>query len=174
MGQLLSQSNRWLKLKSIPAYPLYVRRGCGVSPKMGKRYYRKKRHCIQTVKKLEIVSRSLCCDLFISDLSLFAFTSLTLAFQLFTRKLCLQISGLKMRSFTWNQFPIKNLPIDSLLTPIVESNCLNIDMCKLESSQKMKADSSRLIPPKLTENPGLLVVSLKISYFLALAINARQ
>jgi len=26
-----------------------------------------------------------------------------------------------MRNFTWNRFPIKNLLIDSLLTPIVES-----------------------------------------------------
>jgi len=31
-----------------------------------------------------------------------------------------------MRSFTWNRFPIKNLLIDSLLTPIVESTYLNI------------------------------------------------
>jgi len=30
-------------------------------------------------------------------------------------------SGLRMRNFTWNRFPIKNLLIDSLLTPIVES-----------------------------------------------------
>ena len=35
------------------------------------------------------------------------FTFVTLAFQLFTRKLCLQISGLRMRNFTWNRFPIK-------------------------------------------------------------------
>jgi len=26
-----------------------------------------------------------------------------------------------MRNFSWNRFPIKNLLIDSLLTPIVES-----------------------------------------------------
>jgi len=26
-----------------------------------------------------------------------------------------------MRNFTWNRFPIENLLIDSLLTPIVES-----------------------------------------------------
>ena len=38
-----------------------------------------------------------------------------------TRKLCLQISGLRMYNFMWNRFPIKNLLIDSLLTPIVES-----------------------------------------------------
>jgi len=36
--------------------------------------------------------------------------------------------------------PIKNLLIDSLLTPIVESIYLNRDMCKFESSQK---DESR-------------------------------
>ena len=41
-----------------------------------------------------------------------------------------------MRSFTWNRFPIKNLLIDSLLSPIVESTYLNRDMCKFESSQK--------------------------------------
>ena len=45
-----------------------------------------------------------------------------------------------MRNFTWNRFPIKNLLIDSLLTPIVESTYLNRDMCKFESSQK---DESR-------------------------------
>jgi len=43
----------------------------------------------------------------------------------FTRKLCFQFSGLRMRNFTWNRFPIKNLLINSLLTPIVESTYLN-------------------------------------------------
>jgi len=76
------------------------------------------------------------------------FSALTLAFQLFTRKVCLQFSGLRMRNFTWNRLPIKNVLIDSLLTPIVESTHLNIDMCMFESSQKDKsraqsADSSR-------------------------------
>jgi len=45
-----------------------------------------------------------------------------------------------MRNFTWNRFPIKNLLNDSLLTPIVGSTYLDIDMCKFESSQK---DESR-------------------------------
>jgi len=36
------------------------------------------------------------------------FSVVTLAFQLFTRKLCLHFSGLRMRNFTWNRFPIKN------------------------------------------------------------------
>jgi len=31
-----------------------------------------------------------------------------------------------MRNFSWNRFPIKNLLIDSLLTPIVESTYVNI------------------------------------------------
>jgi len=48
----------------------------------------------------------------------FVFSAPTLAFQFFTLKLCLQISGLRMRKFTWNRFPIKNSPIDSLLTPL--------------------------------------------------------
>jgi len=68
------------------------------------------------------------------------FSAVTLALQLFTRKLCLQISGLTMCNFMWNHFPIKNLLIDSLLTPVVESTYLNRDMCKIESSQK---DESR-------------------------------
>ena len=54
------------------------------------------------------------------------FSAVTSAFQLFTCKLCLQFSGLRMPNFTWNRFPIKNLLIDSLLTPIVESTYLNI------------------------------------------------
>jgi len=53
-------------------------------------------------------------------LSLFAFSALTLAFQLFTRMLCLQMSGLSSR------FPNTNLLIDPLLTPIVESTYLNV------------------------------------------------
>ena len=67
-------------------------------------------------------------------------SAVTSGFQLFTRKLCLQFSGLRMRNFTWNQFPIKNLLIDSLLTPIAESTYLNRDMCQFESPQK---DESR-------------------------------
>ena len=39
-----------------------------------------------------------------------------------------------MRSFTWNRFPIKNLLIDSLLTPIVESTYLNsLNVCEIRS-----------------------------------------
>ena len=56
------------------------------------------------------------------------FSAVTSAFQFFTRKLCLQFSGLRMRNFTWNRFPIKNLLIDSLLTPIVESTYFLIEM----------------------------------------------
>jgi len=36
-----------------------------------------------------------------------------------------------MRNFTWNRFPIKNLLIDSLLTPIVESTCSNRIYCNV-------------------------------------------
>ena len=57
-------------------------------------------------------------------------------------KLCIlsPYSNRRMRNFTWNRFPIKNLLIDSLLTPIVESTYLNRGMCTFESSQK---DESR-------------------------------
>jgi len=44
--------------------------------------------------------RSLCFDLFILVLSLFASSALSLAFPLFTRKHCLQFLGLRTRSGT--------------------------------------------------------------------------
>jgi len=76
----------------------------------------------QFVKLLRFMS--LCYEILIVVLSLF-FSAVTSAFQLFTRKLCLQFSGLRMRNLTWNRFPIKHLLLDSLLTPIVESTYLN-------------------------------------------------
>jgi len=37
-----------------------------------------------------------------------------------------------MRNFTWNRFPIKNLLINSLLTPIVESTYLKrLSLCHI-------------------------------------------
>ena len=39
----------------------------------------------------------------------------------------------------------------------MESTYLNIDMCKFESSQKIKAQPSRLIPRKPTANLELLI-----------------
>jgi len=68
---------------------------------------------------------NLCYEILIVVLSFFILCCYFSLSQLFTRKLCLQFSGLRMRSFTWNRFPIKNLLIDSLLTPIVESTYLN-------------------------------------------------
>ena len=50
------------------------------------------------------------------------------------------------------------MQVDHLLNTIVESTHLNINMCKFESSQKMKADCCRLIPRKHTENVVLLLV----------------
>jgi len=55
-------------------------------------------------------------------------------------------------------FLFKSLLIDSLFTPIVENTYLNRDICKFESSQKMKADSSRLIPRQNTVTLELLSV----------------
>ena len=67
--------------------------------------------------------------------SFFAFSALILAFELFTHKLCLEISELRMCNFTSTKFSIRNLPINSLLTPIVKNTYLNIDMHKFESLQ---------------------------------------
>ena len=77
-----------------------------------------------TLRKQQLCSLQLLLSVSIVVLSLFFFSAVTSAFQLFTRKLCLQFSRLRMRNFTWNRFPIKNLQIDSLLTPIVESTFL--------------------------------------------------
>ena len=43
---------------------------------------------------------------------------------LYSNRIILFESGLRMRNFTWIRCPIKNLLIDSLLTPIVESTYL--------------------------------------------------
>jgi len=67
---------------------------------------------------------SLCYEILIVVLSFLFLSAVTSAFQLYTCKRCLQFSGLRMRNFTWNRFPIKYLLIDSLLTPIVESTYL--------------------------------------------------
>jgi len=50
--------------------------------------------------------------MFTLDLSLFAFSALALAFQRCTRKRCLQVEGLTMRSATWNQSFIKILLVE--------------------------------------------------------------
>ena len=68
---------------------------------------------------------SLYYEISIAVLSLF-FLCCYFSLSTFTHKLCLQFWGLRMRNFTWNRFPIKNLLIDSLLTPIVESTYLKL------------------------------------------------
>ena len=83
------------------------------------------------------------------------FSAVTSAFQLFTCKLCLQFSGLRMCNFTWNRFPIKNLLIDSLLIPIVESTYLKIQIknaAETDHSQKIFPETGfRVYPPCLKE-----------------------
>jgi len=92
----------------------------------------------QSVSYVVLISELVMISLFISVLRVLVFFALTLAFQvqLFTRTLCLQISRVRMRNFMWNWFPIENLLINSLLTPIMKSTY----MCKVESLQK---DESR-------------------------------
>ena len=65
---------------------------------------------------------SLCSDFSISVLSLFAFSALT--FHLFSSKLCLQISGLRMRNITWNWFPIEKFADQFLACPHCRENAL--------------------------------------------------
>jgi len=81
----------------------------------------------------ELVLRNFKCSL-----EFVFFSAVHSAFQLFTFKLCWQFSGLRMRNFTWNRFPFKNLLIDSLLTPIVESTYLNLP--KFVSLQEKQAN----------------------------------
>jgi len=60
---------------------------------------------------------------------IFFFSVVTSPFQLFTCKLCLTFSRLRMRYYPWNRFPIKTLLIDSLLTLIVESTYFKVKCC---------------------------------------------
>jgi len=99
-------------------------------------------------------------------------SAVTSAFQLFTCKLCLQFSGLRMRNFTWNRFPIKHLLIDSLLTPIVESTYLNRDMCKFESSQKDESRWQSIDSSKAYRNTSAFKCRTAVvsTYFLTLLL----
>ena len=94
----------------------------------------------QFVKMLWFMS--LCYEILIVVLSFF-FSAVTSAFQLFTCKLCLRFSGLRMRNFTWNRFPIKNLLIDFLLLPIVESTYLDPYLLHMQWNLKKNMMPSR-------------------------------
>jgi len=69
-----------------------------------------------------------------------------------------------------NQFYCKSLshtsvkPWDLAIfdTPVQISKFLNTGMCKFESSQRMKAQPSQMIPRKPTENLELLIVDFYI------------
>ena len=89
----------------------------------------------------------------------FFFSAVTLAFQLFTRKLCLQFSGLRMRNFTWNRFPMKNCwPIPCLHPSWRVGLHTWICICaSLNHRKKTKAKRSRLIPRKNTETLVVLL-----------------
>jgi len=69
-----------------------------------------------------------------------------------------------MHNFTWNRFPIKKLLIDSLLTPSVEITYLNIDMCKLESSQKGESRAESTDSSKAYRNSSAFKWKLEISH----------
>ena len=69
-----------------------------------------------------------------------------------------------MRNCMWNRFPIKNLLIDSLLTPIVENTYLNKDMCKFESSQKDESRWQSTDISKAYRNTSAFKHRLKVSH----------
>ena len=98
------------------------------------------------------IFRSLCFDLFILVLSLFAFSTLILAFQHFTRKLCLPFAGLHMRSVTWNRFPIKISLMYSNASPLLVAVTWMWICASLNHRKKMEAEPSWLIPRKLAAN----------------------
>ena len=79
---------------------------------------------------------SLCSYLFILALRAFAFPALTLAFQRFSGKHCLQLLGLRRDRITRNRFPVKLLLTDSLFISVVVSLYLNTDLCKLNHRAK--------------------------------------
>ena len=120
----------------------------------------------------ELVLRNIDCSLE------FVFSLLLLtAFQRFTCKLCLQFSGLRMRNFTWSRFPIQNLLIDSLLTPIVESTYMLIISFFLQSTvqggQAGGRETSKDSAPSSTDRsswPPALMYVLHIIHLLCLYI----
>ena len=66
--------------------------------------------------------------------------------------------GLRMRNFTWNRFPIKNLLMIPCLHPSWKAHTW-IEICaSLNHRKKTKVDGSRLIPRKHTETLVLLSV----------------
>ena len=68
---------------------------------------------------------------------------------------------------------LQELPIGPMLIPIMETRYVNTGMCKFESSQKMKAERSRMIPRKLAENLEFLIVYLLhsiLSVFVSMGI----
>jgi len=110
----------------------------------------------------------LCCEILIVVLSLF-FSAVTSAFQLFTRKLCLQFQD-------WGCVILRE--IDFLLKIFWLIPCLHpswkvhtwIKICaSLNHRKKMKAEPSRLIPRKHTEALVLLSAGYSLWHLLKLS-----
>ena len=73
---------------------------------------------------------------------------------------------LRMRNFTWNWFPLKKLLMDSLLSPIVKSTYLNVDMCKFESSQKDESRAQSVDSSKACRKPRVFNCFELFSFYL--------
>jgi len=69
-----------------------------------------------------------------------------------------KVQETKLGNFTWNWFPIKNLLIYYIFTPIVESTCL---ICaNFNHRKKLQSTHSQLIPRTLSKNLVLLTASV--------------
>jgi len=92
--------------------------------------------CNQTYKKgVFYYLTQLVFDSFISDYSLFAFSAHAFVLQLSPVSFFLQISGMGKRIVAWNRYPVKNNSGDWFnCVTFVETNYMNIDLCKFESS----------------------------------------
>jgi len=60
---------------------------------------------------------------------------------------------LKKCSIMWNQYPIKKITNGFKPLTFVETGCLNVGMCKFESSQKDESKAQSAEPSKAYRKP---------------------
>ena len=83
------------------------------SPRASSIHQNSARPCLERSIFPFLSCRSMCFDFIILVFGLFAFSTLAFAFQFFTHKHFLQISVLRICTFTCTRFPIQKLVIDS-------------------------------------------------------------
>jgi len=110
-------------------------------------------NCIKTAHFLVFTFRSLCFDLFVSVLSLTAFTALALLLQHFTLQHSLDISGQRIRRVARNRFPIKYIADWSAWVAFAEANRLNRDVCKSEWPRSLESNAQSAYSSKACSKP---------------------